>query len=158
MKANILKSMCLCLSLAIVGCSQEGERQKTTQDWNPAIDETLTNLDQNNILTFGKTNKEDGRYCYVSYEGILRNSTELLQTQKHLESISKEIAKILKTEYARTTLDISKKSNGLSLEQLSQQDLDYINKKAELECLKVLTERQIAKYIKRNQDNRITSK
>jgi hypothetical protein len=139
-------------------CSQNNQDLKPVQDWHPAINQQLTSLDQNNILTFGKMEKEDGKYCYVSYEGLLRNDLILKNTQDALTDIIKTIDIILKTDFSISTVELTQKSNITNLENLSETDLNYIHKKSELECLRILAERQVAKYSKKLSDKRISSK
>lgn len=156
--SRALKIMTILGYILLTSCSSETKEVKVVQDWHPAINDQLTNLNTNNILTFGKSDKEDGRYCYVSYEGLLRSEDELKQTQEVLKKISQEISHLLKTDFAHSTLEISKKNKVESIDKLSVEDLNYLNKKSELECLKVLAERQIAKYSKRVTDNRVSLK
>jgi len=139
-------------------CSHNDQDFKPVQDWHPAINQQLTSLDQNNILTFGKMEKEDGKYCYVSYEGLLRNDAILKSTQDVLSEIIKTIDIVLKNEYSLSAAELSEKRKVTNLENLSESDLKYIHRKSELECLKVLAGRQIAKYSMRLTDKRVTSK
>ena len=115
--------------LILWGCSENNHDNRNSQDWHPAINNQLINLDHQKILTFGKTEKEDGQYCYVRYEGYLRQEKELIQTQQLLAEIVKKIDEILKSDFALTTTEITKNKNIPRIELLEDSDLRYLQKK-----------------------------
>lgn len=154
---NIKLVALLCMSF-LFSCSKQENTGTVVQDWHPAINQQLEQLDKNQILTFGMMEKPDGKYCYVSYEGYLRNEVELASTKQILEKITKDLEQIIKTEFHATALDLTKNKKVQSLEELNEEDTKYLSKKSEIECLKVLAERQIDKYTKRIEDRRVSLK
>lgn len=154
MKNLIFTTLIITLVVLNTGCTQKPSAEQISQDWHPAINKQLEELDKNNVLTFGKIDKEDGRYCYVSYEGFFRDETVLSHARKTLENIQTEINLLLKNEFLQTASEFAKKRKATSLEQLSKDENAYLQKKSELECLKTLAERQAQKYAKRLVDRR----
>ncbi len=141
--------------ILIMSCTKEPVAEPVAQDWHPAINKQLEQLDQNNILTFGKLEKEDGRYCYVSYEGFMRDEKVLAKAKQTLDNVSVEIERLLRTEFSKNAQDISKDRDLKSADEFTATETSYLQKKSEMEWLKVLAERQALKYSKRITDNRI---
>ncbi len=155
MKNFNLHALTILPLLLIMSCTKQPVAEPVAQDWHPAINKQLEQLDQSNILTFGKLEKEDGRYCYVSYEGFMRDEKVLAQAKTVLDNVAAEIDRLLKTEFSLSAQDISKTRNLKTVEEFSATETTYLQKRSEMECLKVLAERQALKYSKRITDQRV---
>lgn len=155
MKNLNLRTLAVLPLFFFMSCTKEPTAEAVVQDWHPAINKQLEQLDQNNILTFGKLEKDDGRYCYVSYEGFMRDEKVLANAKVVLDNITAEIDKLLKTEFSLNAQDISKKRDVKSVEEFTAAETSYLQKRSEMECLKVLAERQAIKYSKRISDRRV---
>jgi len=122
------------LSLAFlslfVGC--QDKRDVSTLSLHPHIDPLLQELAQNKTLEFGTLVKNDGQYCYVSYEGFLRTQAELQMTTQKLQQLISSIELVLANEFSNT--------------EKVQLDNKQLQNKAELACLRDISKRQIAKY------------
>lgn len=146
------------LTLHVLSCTKNiTSKQTMTETWHPSIDEKLNEFQNANTLIFGKTDKADGRYCFLKYEGLTRSRDELQKLSLELKHLSITISEILAISYSKSALDFTSARQTSALSDLTEEEKSYLQKKSELSCLKVLIDRQVLKYSQKNNDLRISS-